>query len=61
MYSKWEKLRETSEAKPFRAALDAALAKINEYYEKTADSDAHVMAMCKSNQLVLDFAKILFM
>jgi hypothetical protein len=49
MYSKWEKLRETPDAKPFQAAIDAALAKVNEYYEKTAESDAHVMAMRMSN------------
>ena len=45
MYSKWEKLRETPEAEPFRPALDVALAKVNEYYEKTAESDVHIMAM----------------
>jgi hypothetical protein len=49
MYSKWEKLRETPDAKPFQAAIDAALAKVNEYYVKTAESDAHVMAMRMSN------------
>lgn len=52
MYSKWDKLRGTSDTKPFRAALDAALAKVNEYYVKTAESDAHVMAMRKFNLLV---------
>jgi len=45
MYSKWEKFRETPEAEPFRSALDAALAKVDEYYKKTAESDAHIMAM----------------
>jgi hypothetical protein len=38
MYSKWDKLHETSDMKPFRAALDAALAKVNEYYEKKKHS-----------------------
>jgi hypothetical protein len=30
---------------PFEDALDAAAAKIAEYYEKTAESDAHLLAM----------------
>jgi hypothetical protein len=33
------------EAKPFESALKAAMGKANEYYIKTADSDAHIMAM----------------
>ena len=53
MYSKWEKLCETPDAKPFQAAIDPALAKVNEYYVKTAKSDAHVMAMCMSNYLIV--------
>jgi len=54
MYSKWEKLRDTPEATPFQPALDAALTKINEYYQKTAESDAHVMAMRMSNQVMFE-------
>lgn len=30
---------------PFEDALDAAAAKLAEYYEKTAESDAHILAM----------------
>ena len=33
------------EARPFKNALDAGLKKVNEYYEKTSASDAHIMAM----------------
>jgi hypothetical protein len=41
----WEKQREEHEAAPFQEAIDAAMEKINEYYVKTAESDAHIMAM----------------
>ena len=33
------------EAEPFKNALNAALRKANEYYVKTSESDAHIMAM----------------
>ena len=32
-------------AEPFQISLDAALKKVNDYYEKTSESDAHIMAM----------------
>jgi hypothetical protein len=35
------------EAKPFKIALDAALKKVNDYYEKISESDSHIMAMRK--------------
>jgi hypothetical protein len=46
LYATWEKQRALPEAKPFKSALDAAMAKVDEYYIKTAESDAHIMAMC---------------
>lgn len=45
LYATWEKQRSMPEARPFRNALDAGLAKVNEYYEKTSASDAHIIAM----------------
>lgn len=30
---------------PFQNAIAAAMRKVNEYYVKTAESDAHIMAM----------------
>ena len=38
---------------PFKDTLNTATAKLNEYYEKTADSDAHILAMCASSHLGL--------
>jgi len=35
------------DAAPFKAALEVAMAKVDEYYNKTAESDAHVMALCE--------------
>lgn len=31
---------------PFHPALRAATKKVEEYYDKTADSNAHIIAMC---------------
>ena len=45
LYATWEKQRSMPEARPFKNALDAGLKKVNEYYEKTSASDAHIMAM----------------
>ncbi|KAF8810030.1 hypothetical protein BYT27DRAFT_7092899, partial [Phlegmacium glaucopus] len=45
LYTTWEKQQEQPEAAPFQDAIDAAMEKINQYYEKTAESDAHIMAM----------------
>ena len=45
MYMTWEKQRDQLESAPFQDAIYAAMAKINEYYVKTAESDAHIMAM----------------
>ncbi|KAF8814624.1 hypothetical protein BYT27DRAFT_7081859, partial [Phlegmacium glaucopus] len=45
LYTTWEKQQEQPEAAPFQDAIDMAMEKINQYYEKTAESDAHIMAM----------------
>lgn len=40
---------------PFKSTLNAATTKLDEYYQKTADSDAHVLAMCKFPILLYGF------
>jgi hypothetical protein len=46
MHAAWTGRAEKLKYFPFKDALNAATAKLNEYYEKTADSDAHILAMC---------------
>ncbi|KAF9034074.1 hypothetical protein BJ165DRAFT_745549 [Panaeolus papilionaceus] len=45
MYSSWEKASLLKCYAPFRPAIEAAMEKIEEYYERTAESDAHIIAM----------------
>ena len=45
LYSAWEKASEKPRYAQFEPALKAAMEKLNEYYERTADTDAHVIAM----------------
>jgi hypothetical protein len=45
LYAAWGNARKKEQYKPFFPALDAAMAKLNEYYERTATSDAHIIAM----------------
>ena len=45
LYATREKQQNMPEAKPFKKALDVGLKKVNEYYKKTSESDAHIMAM----------------
>jgi len=45
LYTTWEKQKEQLEMASFRDAIAAAMRKVNEYYVKTAESDAHIMAM----------------
>lgn len=42
----WASRAEKIKYRPFKDALNAAMAKLDEYYKKTAESDAHIMAMC---------------
>lgn len=41
---------------PFRAALLGAANKLNEYYEKMAESDAHILTMRMSDVLIVTFS-----
>ena len=45
MYSTWQKALEKPCYKIFKPALEAAMAKLDEYYQRTAKSDAHIIAM----------------
>ena len=45
LYSAWEGRLEKDACAPFPPAIAAALRKIDEYYQKTASSDAHIMAI----------------
>ena len=45
MYSAWQKASEKPRYLIFKPALEAAMAKLDEYYKRTAESDAHIIAM----------------
>ena len=45
MYSAWKKASEKPWYSVFKPALEAAMAKLDEYYQRTAESDAHIIAM----------------
>ena len=45
MYSAWQKASEKPRYHIFKPALEAAMAKLDEYYKRTAESDAHIIAM----------------
>jgi hypothetical protein len=46
LHAAWASRAEKNKYRSFKDALNAATAKLNSYYEKTADSDAHILAMC---------------
>jgi hypothetical protein len=46
LHAAWANRAEKPKYWSFQDALNAATAKLNKYYEKTADSDAHILAMC---------------
>ena len=45
MYSAWQKASEKPRYSIFKPALEATMAKLDEYYQRTAESDAHIIAM----------------
>lgn len=45
MYSAWKKASEKLRYSVFKPALEAAIAKLDEYYQRMAESDAHIIAM----------------
>jgi hypothetical protein len=47
LYAAWEKASCKPRYTPFSTALDARMTKLDEYYQHTAESDVHIMAMGK--------------
>lgn len=47
LHKAWTKQADRSKYRDFVPALKAGLDKIEEYYDRTADSDAYTFAMCK--------------
>jgi hypothetical protein len=45
LYSSWEKATAKPQYESFISALTTGMNKLNTYYERSADSDAHIMAM----------------
>ena len=45
LYVSWEKAASKERYQSFIPALDAGMAKLDEYYQRSAESDAHIMAM----------------
>jgi hypothetical protein len=45
LYVSWEKASSKPRYHAFAPALDAGMTKLNTYYQRSADSDAHIMAM----------------
>jgi hypothetical protein len=47
LHAAWEKASNKSRYTPFIPALEAGMQKLNQYYQRSAQSDAHIMAMGK--------------
>lgn len=47
LYSSWEKASNRDKYTAFVPALEQGMAKLDDYYKKSAASDAHIMAMGK--------------
>ena len=45
LHASWTKAMGKEKYEAFHEALDAAMTKLDEYYTKTAASDAHIIAM----------------
>jgi hypothetical protein len=45
LYAAWQNASTKPRYAPFVPALEAAMAKLDEYYKRTAESDAHIIAM----------------
>jgi hypothetical protein len=57
LYAAWEKASKKPRYTPFQQALEAASDKLNGYYEKTAESDAHIIAMSAISLFVFHHAR----
>lgn len=47
MHAAWEKASSKPRYSSFKPALNAGMEKLDEYYQRSAASDAHIMAMGK--------------
>ena len=54
LHKAWSSQSTCSRFAPFTAALQAALAKIKTYYDKTATSHAYTFAMCALLSLTIE-------
>ena len=52
LHAAWMSRADKYKYLPFQDTLNAATAKLNKYYKKTAESDAHILAMCVSTHLI---------
>ena len=53
LHSAWTKHATKNKYRSFRAAINAATVKLEEYYTKTATSNAHIIAMGTSQHFVI--------
>lgn len=49
LHNSWFSQADRIKYAPFKVALHAVMNKLNKYYKKTADSDAHILAMHMSS------------
>jgi hypothetical protein len=49
MHATWDKASSKGRYSCFIPALNAGMAKLNQYYQRSTKSDAHIMAMGKSS------------
>ncbi|KIL54083.1 hypothetical protein M378DRAFT_182669 [Amanita muscaria Koide BX008] len=57
LHAAWSTRAERFKYYAFKPALDAATTKLNEYYQKTADSDAHVLVMLLHPEQKMNYFK----
>jgi hypothetical protein len=55
LHKAWSSRAERPKYAPFAPALAKACEKVDEYYEKTTDSPAYIMAMCMLSILFVVF------
>jgi len=51
LHKAWSSRSANSKYKAFHIALNAAIEKIKQYYDRTSESEAYIMAMCKLSSL----------
>jgi hypothetical protein len=61
LHKAWFSRSERTKYRYFAPALEAAVKKLDEYYEKTTDSPAYIMAMCSFPSVILKLFQQLIM